>query len=110
MFTLPQIDVPILGIVENMSWFTPEELPDNKYFLFGQGGGKRLALMSNTMLLGQIPLVQGIRESGDMGKPVILHGEPVTTRAFMEVAKNLLVQVAVRNEMRDPTKRVVVQE
>lgn len=109
MFLMPQINVPILGVVENMSWFTPEELPDNKYFIFGEGGGKRLAKMSESMLLGQIPLVTGIREASDIGKPIVLHNEPITTRAFMQVAQNVARQVAIRNEMYEPTKRVEQQ-
>jgi ATP-binding protein involved in chromosome partitioning len=92
-----------------MSWFTPEELPDNKYYIFGHGGGKKLAKQAETMLLGQIPIVMGIRESGDIGKPVILHNEPVTKRAFMGVAENVARQVALRNEMLAPTQRVNVQ-
>jgi ATP-binding protein involved in chromosome partitioning len=109
MFLLPQVNVPILGIVENMSWFTPEELPDNKYYIFGQGGGKKLAKLGETMLLGQIPIVMGIRESGDIGKPVILHNEPQTKRAFMTIAENVARQVALRNEMLAPTQRVNLQ-
>jgi ATP-binding protein involved in chromosome partitioning len=106
MFMLPQINVPILGVVENMSWFTPAELPENKYFIFGQGGGKRLALESNSVLLGQIPLIQSIREGGDEGLPAVLHEGSITANAFLDVAKNTLRQVAVRNEMIAPTQIV----
>ncbi len=109
MFFLPQIKVPILGVVENMAWFTPEELPDNKYYIFGQGGGKKLAKLGDTLLLGQIPLVMGIREAGDVGRPVILHNEPITKRAFMTVAENVARQVALRNEMMAPTQKVNMQ-
>jgi ATP-binding protein involved in chromosome partitioning len=109
MFLLPQVNVPILGVVENMSWFTPEELPDNKYYIFGQGGGKKLAKMANSLLLGQIPIVMGIREAGDLGRPIILHNEPVTKRAFMHVAENVARQVALRNEMLAPTQQVNMQ-
>ncbi len=109
MFLLPSINVPILGVVENMSWFTPEELPDHKYYIFGEGGGKRLAKAAETMLLGQTPLVMGVREAGDAGKPIILHNEPVTKRAFMKVAENVARQVAVRNELSAPTQKVSVQ-
>ena len=109
MFLLPQVNVPILGIVENMAWFTPEELPDNKYYIFGQGGGKRLAKMADTLLLGQIPIVTGIREAGDLGKPIVLHNEPITKRAFMAVAENVARQVALRNEMVPPTQKVNIQ-
>lgn len=109
MFLLPNVGVPILGIVENMSWFTPEELPDNKYYLFGQGGGERLAKMADTKLLGQIPLVQGIREGGDKGRPVVMHNPDNPSRlAFLEVASGLVAQVMKRNEGQAPTKKVDV--
>ena len=107
MFFLPQVNVPILGVVENMSWFTPKELPNNKYYLFGQGGGKKLARMSNSMLLGQIPLVQGIREGGDNGKPIVLQDDdPISNEAFQQLLLNTLRQVTVRNEMLAPTQIV----
>ena len=109
MFLLPNVNVPILGIVENMSWFTPEELPDNKYFLFGEGGGERLAKMAETELLGQIPLVQGIREGGDKGRPVVMHDPDNPSRlAFLEIASGLVTQVGKRNEGQAPTKKVDV--
>jgi ATP-binding protein involved in chromosome partitioning len=108
MFLLPQINVPILGVVENMSWFTPAELPGNKYYIFGQGGGKTLAKESHSVLLGQVPLVQSIREGSDEGHPAVLKtGDPVA-EAFMEVAKNTLRQVAVRNETLPPTQIVAM--
>jgi len=72
MFQLPSVNVPILGVVENMSWFTPAENPERKYFLFGQGGGQKLATYGNTKLLGQVPIVQGIREGGDNGLPAFI--------------------------------------
>jgi ATP-binding protein involved in chromosome partitioning len=95
MFKLDAINVPILGVVENMSWFTPAELPDHKYLIFGQGGGKRLAKESQSMLLGQIPIVQSIREGGDSGMPAVLQKEGIVAEAFMEVAKNTLRQIGV---------------
>ncbi|MFT5167613.1 MAG: ATP-binding protein involved in chromosome partitioning [Saprospiraceae bacterium] len=109
MFLLPNVNVPILGVVENMSWFTPEELPKNKYYIFGEGGGNKIAKMSNSMLLGQIPLVQGIRESGDAGKPIITQENATLVEAFMKVAQNTARQVAVRNEMLGPTETVKMQ-
>ncbi len=109
MFMMPNINVPILGVVENMSWFTPDELPDNKYRIFGEGGGKKLAKMANTVLLGEIPLVMGIREAGDLGKPIVLHNEPITTRAMMQIAENTLRQIGVRNESIEPTRIVKMQ-
>ncbi len=110
MFQLPQINVPILGVVENMSWFTPEELPNNKYYLFGQGGGKKLAHSSNSVLLGQVPIVQGIREGGDAGVPAVLKTGTIMADAFLNVAKNTLRQIAVRNEMMEPTRIVNMGE
>lgn len=95
MFLMDQINVPILGVVENMAWFTPAELPENKYFIFGEGGGKRLAKLSKSVLLGQIPLVQGIREGGDKGLPAIAKQSGAVSEAFLEVAKNTLRQVGV---------------
>lgn len=109
MFLLPSVDVPILGVVENMAWFTPEDLPERKYFLFGQGGGKKLAVMSNSMLLGQVPIVQGIREGGDSGKPAVLDLVNPISKAFMQISENVLRQVAIRNETLAPTKVVSVQ-
>lgn len=106
MFKLPQIDVPILGIVENMAWFTPAELPENKYYIFGQGGGKQLALAAGTVLLGQVPLVQSIREGGDAGTPAVVSGDGLTADAFIRVAQNTLRQVAIRNETIAPTRIV----
>ena len=110
MFFLPDVQVPVLGVVENMSWFTPAELPDNKYYLFGKDGGKSLAKKSNSMLLGQIPLVQGIREGGDDGKPAFLNKEDTVTReAWLKVAKNVARQTALRNEMMGQTQVVEVK-
>lgn len=109
MFLMPSVNVPIIGVIENMSWFTPEELPNNKYYLFGQGGGKKLANFGNTELLGQVPLVQGIREAGDAGKPAILTNNPIVSDAFFEIAKNTARQIAVRNETMAPTQVVAIQ-
>ncbi|MBS1559183.1 MAG: Mrp/NBP35 family ATP-binding protein [Bacteroidetes bacterium] len=107
MFRQPQINVPVLGVVENMAYFTPEELPDNKYFIFGKDGGKNLADKFNTPLLGQIPLVQSIRESGDSGLPAVLKEGP-TANAFNELAENLARQVAIRNATFVATSKVEV--
>ena len=110
MFRLPNVNVPILGIVENMAWFTPKELPENKYFIFGEGGGKILAKESNSVLLGQVPLVQGIREGGDSGLPAVLGEDPQTKEAFMKIAENTLRQIAIRNESMEATKVVQMKE
>ncbi len=108
MFTGEKINVPVLGLVENMSWFTPAELPENKYYLFGKEGGKRLAEELNIPLLGQIPIVQSICEGGDSGKPVALNPDSITAQAFQKLAENVVKQIDYRNEHLDPTKRVVV--
>jgi len=105
MFKQPSINVPVLGIIENMAYFTPEELPDNKYFIFGQGGGKNLSEKFNVPLLGQIPLVQSIRESGDSGLPVVLK-EGITADAFKNLAEAMAREVAIRNATLDQTKKV----
>ncbi len=109
MFLLPQINIPILGVVENMSWFTPAELPNNQYFIFGQGGGKKLAQASNSILLGQIPLIQSIREGGDLGIPAVLQNDPAIAEPFLNVAKKTLSQIAIRNEMMEPTRMVQME-
>jgi ATP-binding protein involved in chromosome partitioning len=105
MFKQPQINVPVLGVVENMAYFTPEELPDNKYYIFGKEGGKKLAEKYQVPLLGQIPLVQGIRESGDSGLPAVLK-EGITALAFKDLAEAMARQIAIRNANFESTKRV----
>ncbi|MCG8341065.1 MAG: Mrp/NBP35 family ATP-binding protein [Cytophagales bacterium] len=108
MFKQPQINVPVLGIIENMAYFSPEELPNNQYYIFGKEGGKTLAEQQKVAFLGQIPLVQGIRESGDAGYPVVMKNNKVA-QALKEVAKSLAQQVAIRNAMLDKTKKVEVK-
>lgn len=107
MFQLPNINVPILGVVENMSYFTPEELPDNKYYIFGKGGGKTLAEKNNVPFLGEIPLVQSVREGGDSGMPVALQSA-VVGKAFEVLAQSVAQQVAIRNATLDKTKKVEI--
>lgn len=107
MFKQAQINVPILGIVENMAYFTPEELPDNKYYIFGQDGGKKLASDNGLEFLGEIPLVQSVRESGDSGLPVVLK-EGKTSEAFHELAQAVARQVAIRNAQQEKTKKVEI--
>lgn len=109
MFRQPQINVPILGIVENMAYFTPAELPNNKYFIFGKDGGKNLAEKFGVALLGQIPIVQSIREGGDDGRPVMMNEEPITSEAFQSTAEALAQQVAIRNASQPKTERVVLK-
>ncbi len=96
MFKQPQINVPILGLVENMAYFTPEELPENKYFIFGEGGGNKLCEKYDIPFLGHIPLVQSIRESGDSGYPASMK-EGVTSDAFKDISEKLARQIAIRN-------------
>lgn len=105
MFKQPSINVPVLGVIENMAYFTPEELPDNKYFIFGKDGGKNLAEKFNVPFLGQIPLVQSIRESGDSGLPAVMKGGTAAL-AFTHLAESLARQVAIRNATFDTTKKV----
>jgi ATP-binding protein involved in chromosome partitioning len=109
MFTGENINVPILGLVENMAWFTPEELPKNKYYIFGKDGGKELADKLSIPLLGQIPIVQGIREGGDSGKPVALNTESMMGLAFAELAQRVVASVEHRNATIDPTKIVEIK-
>lgn len=94
MFRLPTVNVTVLGIVENMSWFTPEELPDNKYYIFGKDGAKKLAKQLKVPFLGQIPLVQSVRESGDTGKPAILQDHIPQAKAFHKLCNKLLKQTS----------------
>ena len=101
MFGQAQINVPIIGLVENMSYFIPPdggtELPENKYYIFGKDGGKRLADEYEIPFLGQIPLVQSIREGGDKGEPVMVSGEPVSKKAFEHFASYVIRSIAMRN-------------
>ena len=97
MFTSDKVNVPILGLVENMAWFTPAELPKNRYYIFGKDGCKRLAEEQGYQLLGQIPVVQSIREGGDDGKPVALNSDSVTGMAFSRLADNVIASVDKRN-------------
>ncbi len=107
MFNQPQINVPVLGIVENMAYFTPEELPDKKYYLFGKDGGKNLSEKYNVPLLAQLPLVQSIRESGDHGMPAVLK-EGIVSDAFKQLAEAVARQVAIRNAGMEQTKKVEI--
>ncbi len=110
MFVNDKINVPILGLVENMSWFTPEELPDNKYYIFGKEGVKRLAEEMHVPLLGQIPIVGSICESGDEGTPVALDKDSITGRAFMALAERVVEETDRRNKEKAPTHIVEVHK
>jgi len=107
MFRNEKIDVPVLGLVENMSWFTPAELPDNKYFIFGKEGCKKLAEDMSVPLLGQIPVIEGICESGDSGIPVALKDD-ATGKAFEKLALELVAATEERNSKQGPTQKVQV--
>ncbi len=108
MFTGSKINVPVIGLVENMSWFTPEELPENKYYIFGKEGVKRLAEKMDLPLLGQIPLVQSIREDGDTGRPSALDENHPAGKAFEELARNVIRETDRRNREKDPTRKVEI--
>ncbi len=109
MFKSKDIDVPLLGLVENMAWFTPAELPDNKYYIFGKGGTDKLAKEVNTQMLAQIPLVQSVCESGDSGKPAALEVESVIGKAFYDFANKFLDAIEKRNNELPPTKQVIIK-
>jgi ATP-binding protein involved in chromosome partitioning len=110
MFKGKGVDVPVLGLIENMAWFTPEELPENKYYIFGKDGGIKLAERLELPLLGQIPIVQGIREGGDSGNPVAWDENSVIGKAFAEIAHNVIRESDARNANLDPTKKVKVSK
>ena len=106
MFLMNAISVPLLGIVENMSYFIPAELPENKYYIFGQGGGQKLAKQLEVPFLGEIPLVKSISDSGDAGKPVILDDQNPMSKAFTEMAQKVAQQVAINNAEANDRKLV----
>ena len=111
MFSQAQLKVPVIGLVENMSYFTPKELPENKYYIFGKNGGKNLAEEFDIPLLGQIPIVQTIREGGDNGIPVMVGDDEITKKAFMDFTDNAVRAIAMRNANLEPTEiqEIVVQ-
>lgn len=110
MYRNEKVNVPILGLVENMAWFTPAELPENKYYIFGKEGCKRLAEEMQTPLLAQIPLVQSICESGDDGEPESCHIDTATGQAFINLAQAVVTVVNRRNKEQEPTKIVKVKK
>ncbi|MEO7316394.1 MAG: Mrp/NBP35 family ATP-binding protein [Ginsengibacter sp.] len=99
MFNQPGLKVPVIGLVENMSYFTPAELPDNKYYIFGKEGGRRLAEEFDIPFLGEIPLVQTIREGGDIGVPVMIGDDEISKKAFMEFADNAIRGISMKNAL-----------
>jgi len=106
MFEGEKIHVPVLGIVENMAWFTPDELPGNRYYIFGKEGGKKLAEKAGIALLGQVPIIQGIRESGDSGEPVALFPDKTAGKTFHRLAQSVKEAVEKRNAEKAPTRKV----
>jgi ATP-binding protein involved in chromosome partitioning len=104
MFGQAQLKVPVIGLVENMSYFTPTELPENKYYIFGKDGGKNLAEEFDIPFLGQIPIVESIREGGDIGVPAMVGDDAITQKAFMEFTANAVRGIAMRNANMEPTE------
>jgi len=109
LFRKENINVPILGLVENMSWFTPAELPQNKYYIFGKGGGEKLAKDNGIQLLGQVPLIQKIREGGDEGEPVSLNEDSLLQSIFAQLTDNLLESLDKRNKNQPSTNQLQIK-
>ncbi|MGG5506027.1 MULTISPECIES: P-loop NTPase [unclassified Myroides] len=108
MFTSESINVPVLGIVENMAYFTPEELPNNKYYIFGENGAKNLAEDLQVPFLGEVPIVQSIREAGDFGRPAALQKDTIVAKVFEEITRNVVEQVVMRNDSLPPTEAIKI--
>ena len=108
IFRQETINVPVLGLVENMAYFTPAELPENKYYIFGKEGVKYLAQKMEVPLLGEIPLVQSLRESGDVGRPAALQEQTPLAKAFEEFARNTVAEVVTRNQFLAPTEAIKI--
>lgn len=108
MFQQENIQVPVLGVVENMSYFTPEELPENKYYIFGERGAEYLAKDKGVPFLGSLPLVQSVREASDYGRPACLQEKTAIANEFIQITKNLVSQVVYRNKNLPPTKAVEI--
>lgn len=108
MFKANKIEVPVIGFIENMAWFTPAELPENKYYIFGKDGVSELGLQMGIPVLGQIPLVQSIREGGDMGNPAVNFDDKIVSEAFNKLAANVAEKIEERNAKLDPTKKVEI--
>lgn len=108
MFRQENIDVPVLGIIENMAYFTPEELPENKYYIFGREGAKNLSDTLEIPFLGEIPIVQGIREAGDVGRPAALQTATIVEDKFINVTRNVVQETVRRNENLPPTEAIKI--
>jgi ATP-binding protein involved in chromosome partitioning len=108
MFNQKNIDVPVLGLIENMAYFVPEDMPEKKYFIFGKDGVKNLAEDSDVPFLGLVPLFKSIRESSDYGRPASLQDNSVISKSFEEITKNVVSSVVERNNHLPPTKIVKI--
>lgn len=108
MFQMDSINIPVLGLIENMSYFTPEELPDNKYYIFGKQGAQYLAEDLGIPVLGEIPLIQSIRESGDVGRPAALQEDSKIAQIYYKVAQNMVESLVERNKVLPPTEAVKI--
>jgi ATP-binding protein involved in chromosome partitioning len=98
MFQMPNINIPVLGIIENMAWFTPAELPENKYYIFGKDGAARLADELGLPLLARLPLVQSVREAADVGRPAVLQENTPSSNAFDELCSTLAMRLRLKSE------------
>lgn len=108
MFQQENIQVPVLGIIENMAYFTPDELPDNKYYIFGKAGARYLAADLDVPFLGELPLVQSIREAGDVGRPAAMQEKTAVAEVFAEVTRTVVAEVVARNEHLPPTEAIKI--
>ena len=108
MFMSESINVPVLGIIENMAYFTPEELPNNKYYIFGKEGAKNLSEDLQVPFLGEVPIVQSIREAGDYGRPAAMQTGSIIETVFEDITKEVVSQVVSRNENLPPTEAVKI--
>ena len=108
MFTMESINIPVLGLIENMSYFIPEELPNNKYYIFGKEGAQNLARDLNIPVLGEIPLIQSVRESGDVGRPAALQEGTLVANIYKETAQNMVESLVERNTNLPPTEAVKI--
>jgi ATP-binding protein involved in chromosome partitioning len=108
MFMSDSIQVPVLGIIENMAYFTPEELPDNKYYIFGKEGAKNLAEDLEVPFLGEVPLVQSIREAGDYGRPAAMQTGTILETVFEELARSVVAETVKRNETLPATEAIKI--
>ncbi len=106
MFRMPEINVPVLGLIENMAYFTPKELPENKYYIFGKKGVQKLAEEMELPLLGEIPIIQSIREASDYGRPAALQEDDIIPSVYMNICKNMIQSLVKRNENLPPTEAV----